>query len=68
MILKEGTSTGRMLIRTYEIEAQEEYKKSLVTNKGPLKLFFNQQVLDKYIYLDMMRYKVKEILFCGDPL
>jgi hypothetical protein len=49
--------------KTYELEAQEEYKKSLVTNKGPLQLFFNQQVLDKYIYLDMMRYKVKEILF-----
>jgi len=49
--------------RKHELEKQEEYKKSLVTNKGPLQLFFNQQVLDKYIYLDMMKYKVKEILF-----
>ncbi len=53
----------RSIHKKQEIEKQEEYKKSLVTNKGPLQLFFNQQVLDKYIYLDMMKYKVKEILF-----
>jgi hypothetical protein len=41
----------------------EEYRQSLVKNKQPLQLFFNQQTLDKYIYLDMMKYKVKEILF-----
>lgn len=41
----------------------EEYRKSLVRNKQPLQLFFNKQILDKYIYLDMMRYKVKDILF-----
>jgi hypothetical protein len=41
----------------------EEYRQSLVKNKRPLQLFFNQQTLDKYIYLDMMKYKVKEILF-----
>ena len=41
----------------------EEYRQSLVKNKHPLQLFFNQQTLDKYIYLDMMKYKVKEILF-----
>ncbi|MFO7370651.1 MAG: PEP/pyruvate-binding domain-containing protein [Bacteroidales bacterium] len=40
-----------------------EYRQSLVKNKRPLQLFFNQQALDKYIYLDMMKYKVKEILF-----
>jgi hypothetical protein len=40
-----------------------DYRKSLVKNKRPLQLFFNQQALDKYIYLDMMKYKVKEILF-----
>ena len=40
-----------------------EYRKSLVKTKRPLQLFFNQQSLDKYIYLDMMKYKVKEILF-----
>jgi hypothetical protein len=41
----------------------DEYRQSLVKNKRPLQLFFNQQTLDKYIYLDMMKYKVKEILF-----
>jgi hypothetical protein len=49
--------------RKHETERQDEYRKSLVTNKGPLQLFYNQQVLDKYIYMDMMKYKVKEILF-----
>jgi hypothetical protein len=41
----------------------EEYRKSLISNKQPLQLFFNKQILDKYIYLDMMKYKVKDILF-----
>jgi hypothetical protein len=41
----------------------DEYRQSLVKNKRPLQLFFNRQTLDKYIYLDMMKYKVKEILF-----
>jgi hypothetical protein len=40
-----------------------EFRQSMVKNKPPLQLFFNQQSLDKYIYLDMMKYKVKEILF-----
>ncbi len=40
-----------------------DYRESLVRNKQPIQLFFNKQVLDKYIYLDMMKYKVKEILF-----
>ena len=40
-----------------------DFRQSLVKNKRPLQLFFNQQSLDKYIYLDMMKYKVKEILF-----
>ncbi|QEN05314.1 hypothetical protein EW093_11515 [Thiospirochaeta perfilievii] len=46
-----------------EVEKPEEYKKTLTTNKKPLQQYFNQQVIDKYIYLDMMKYKVKEILF-----
>jgi hypothetical protein len=41
----------------------EEYRNSLIKNKQPLQLFFNKQLLDKYIYLDMMKYKVKDILF-----
>ena len=41
----------------------DEFRKSFIQNKRPLQLFFNQQIIDKYIYLDMMKYKVKEILF-----
>ncbi|MGQ7871297.1 PEP/pyruvate-binding domain-containing protein [Sunxiuqinia sp. sy24] len=41
----------------------EEFRKSLVRNKKPLQLYFNQQSLEKYVYLDMMKYKVKHILF-----
>ncbi|HEX3007441.1 MAG TPA: DUF5752 family protein, partial [Bacteroidales bacterium] len=41
----------------------DEYRNSLIRNKQPLQLFFNKQLLDKYIYLDMMKYKVKNILF-----
>lgn len=44
-------------------DKSEEYRNSLIKNKQPLQLFFNKQVLDKYIYLDMMKYKVKDILF-----
>jgi hypothetical protein len=39
------------------------YRESLIRDKQPLQLFFNKQILDKYIYLDMMKFKVKEILF-----
>lgn len=41
----------------------DEFKKSLIKNKKPLQLYFNQQILDKYVYLDMMKYKIKHILF-----
>ncbi len=44
-------------------QKSDEYRQSLVRNKQPLQLFFNKQIIDKYIYLDMMKYKVKEILF-----
>jgi CheY-like chemotaxis protein len=40
-----------------------DYRQSLSKNKRPLQLFFNRQSLEKYIFLDMMRYKVKEVLF-----
>ena len=40
-----------------------EYRDSLIKKSKPLQQYFNQQTLDKYIYLDMMKYKVKEILF-----
>ncbi len=41
----------------------DEYRKSLISNKKPLQLYFNQQTIDKYVYLDMMKFKVKHILF-----
>ncbi len=36
---------------------------SLFKNSKPLQQYFNTPTVDKYIYLDMMKYKVKEILF-----
>lgn len=42
----------------------DEFRNSLMNkNKKPLQLYFNQQSLDKYVYLDMMKFKVKHILF-----
>jgi len=59
---------GREIVRENILQQREkhrpvEYRESLVRNKKPLQLFFNKQILDKYIYLDMMKFKVKEILF-----
>ncbi len=59
---------GRDLInqRLYKDDGRQksaEYRQSLQKAKQPLQLFFNRQIIDKYIYLDMMKYKVKEILF-----
>jgi hypothetical protein len=45
------------------VHKSDDFRKSLTKDKQPLQLFFNKQVLDKYIYLDMMKYKVKNILF-----
>lgn len=39
------------------------YKQSRIKDKNPLQQFFSRKTIDKYIYLDMMKYKVKEILF-----
>ncbi len=41
----------------------DDFRKSLTKDKQPLQLYFNKQILDKYIYLDMMKFKVKNILF-----
>jgi hypothetical protein len=41
----------------------DEFRNSLIKNKKPLQLYFNQQTIDKYVYLDMMKYKIKHILF-----
>ena len=54
---------NRRLLKDEGSHKSEEYRQSLVRNKQPLQLFFNKQIIDKYIYLDMMKYKVKEILF-----
>lgn len=50
-------------IAVREHHPSESFRNSLVKNKKPLQLYFNQQSIDKYIYLDMMKYKVKHILF-----
>lgn len=59
---------GREIIYRKGISAQiihtsDEFRNSLIKDKKPLQLYFNQQAIDKYIYLDMMRYKIKHILF-----
>ena len=41
----------------------EDFRKVLTTDKKPLQLFFNKQILDRYVYLDMMKYKIHNILF-----
>jgi len=59
---------GRSIIHRKGVPAQEiypsdEFRNSLIKTKKPLQLYFNQQAIDKYIYLDMMKYKVRHILF-----
>ncbi len=58
---------GRELINNHpRVAAQqvnEDFRKTLTTGKQPLQLFFNKQILEKYVYLDMMKYKIKNILF-----
>ena len=39
------------------------YRETYIKDRQPLQQFFNKQMLDKYIYFDMMRYKVRNILF-----
>lgn len=50
-------------IPTTEIQPSEAFLTTMTKNKKPLQLYFNRQAIDKYIYLDMMKYKVKHILF-----
>ena len=49
--------------RSASTAVNEDFRKTLTKDKQPLQLFFNKQILEKYIYLDMMKYKVKNILF-----
>ena len=41
----------------------EQLRRSLSKEHKPLQQYFNQQMMDKYVYLDMMKYKIKHILF-----
>lgn len=50
-------------VPAHDIHPSDAFHSSLTRNKKPLQLYFNQQSIDKYIYLDMMRYKIKHILF-----
>jgi len=59
-------SKGRQIVNKPTIQSHVNsniYRESLNKTKQPLQNFLNRQILDKYIYLDMMKYKVKEILF-----
>ena len=50
-------------VSPHEIHPSDAFRTTLTRNKKPLQLYFNQQAIDKYIYLDMMKYKIKHILF-----
>ncbi|MCQ2960363.1 MAG: pyruvate, phosphate dikinase [Bacteroidales bacterium] len=39
------------------------FRESLIQSDKPLQKLLNEQTLDKYIYLDMMKHKVSQILF-----
>ncbi|MCQ2215349.1 MAG: pyruvate, phosphate dikinase [Bacteroidales bacterium] len=58
---------GRELYNNFPKKAStavsEDFRKTLTKDKKPLQLFFNKQMIEKYVYLDMMKYKVKNILF-----
>ncbi len=41
----------------------DQLRRSLSKEHKPLQQYFNQQMMDKYVYLDMMKYKIKHILF-----
>ncbi len=46
-----------------DADSAQAYRESLISATTPLQQFFNRQIADKYVYLDMMRHKVREILF-----
>lgn len=41
----------------------DQLRQSLSKKQKPIQQYFNQQMMDKYVYLDMMKYKIKHILF-----
>lgn len=58
-----GRDIYAMRPREKGTSVSEDFRKALTTDKKPLQLFFNKQVLDRYVYLDMMKYKIHNILF-----
>jgi CheY-like chemotaxis protein len=55
-----------LLSRAVGLQNTRSYSEVLERKNTPLpslQEFFDKQAIDKYIYLDMMRYKIKEILF-----
>lgn len=50
-------------VPVHTIHQSDDFRNSLTKSKKPLQLYFNQQSIDKYVYLDMMRFKIKHILF-----
>ncbi len=62
---------GRDVLSKLPYRPREEYNKKVYSEVlekkkaplPPLQEFFDKQAIDKYIYLDMMKFKVKEILF-----
>ncbi len=57
---------GVLPYRSVEMHDRKRYSEVLERKRlplPPLQEFFDKRAIDKYIYLDMMRYKVKEILF-----
>ncbi len=62
---------GRDVLSKLPYRPHEEYNKKVYSEVlekkkaplPPLQEFFDKQAIDKYIYLDMMKFKVKEILF-----
>jgi hypothetical protein len=50
-------------VPVHTFHPSDDFRNSLTKSKKPLQLYFNQQSIDKYVYLDMMRFKIKHILF-----
>lgn len=50
-------------LKNYSNPLYEDTQKLLIEKKKSLHLLFNRQNVEKYIYLDMMKFKVREILF-----
>lgn len=58
-----GREVMNKATRLVDTRKRVNYRETYIKDRQPLQQFFNKQMLDKYIYFDMMRYKVKNILF-----